>query len=456
MKIVLIGPPGSGKGTQAELMSKKMNFFLISPGNIFRWHIKNKTELGEKIKKVIEKGELVSDEIVNQIIKKEIETKENYILDGYPRNLNQAKFLDLITEIDYVLEIWISDQEALKRLTLRRVCQCGKTYHLIYNPPKKDEICDECKRKLFIRDDDKKENVIKRLKIYHQETEPLLDYYQKESTVIKINGQQPIQDVFEEIIKKINLIKTKKEIEKMKKGGKILSEILKTLKREVKPGVSTKKIEFLARDLIKKFKAKPAFLGYKNEKHQKPFPTALCLSLNHELVHTPSLPERIIKDKDLVTIDCGIEFENYFTDSAISFGVGNISPLAKKLIKVTEKALYLAIKKIKPGIFWGDVASSIQKFVEKNGFSVVRDLTGHGVGRKLHEEPSLPNFGQPKTGIKLEENMTLAIEPMVTAGSHKIEILSDNWTVVTKDRSLSAHFEHTIAILKNKAEILTL
>lgn len=251
------------------------------------------------------------------------------------------------------------------------------------------------------------------------------------------------------------IIKTEEEIKKMKKGGKILAEILKILKNKVKPGVSTAKIELLARDLIKEKGAEPAFLGYKNSKNQKPFPTVLCLSLNYELVHTPSLPSRIFKEGDIVTIDCGIKYQNLFTDAAITFGLGKISSLAKKLIKVTRESLDLGIKKIKPNIAWGDVAYTMQKFIEKNGFSVVRDLTGHGVGKKPHEDPPLPNFGQPGQGIKLEEGMTLAIEPMVNAGSYEIETLPDGWTIVTKDRSLCAHFEQTIAVTKKGAIILT-
>lgn len=251
------------------------------------------------------------------------------------------------------------------------------------------------------------------------------------------------------------IIKTPEEIKKMRVGGKILAQIVRKLQKETKPGISTEHIEMLARNLMERAGAKPAFLGYQNKKNQKPFPTTLCLSLNYELVHTPSLPSRMIKIGNLVTIDCGIEYQGLFTDMAITFGVGKISPLAKKLIKVTKKSLDLGIKKIKAGIYLGDVSATIQNFIEKNGFSVVRDLTGHGVGRKPHEEPAIPNFGQPGTGPKLEVGMTLAIEPMVNAGHYEIETLADGWTVIPKDKNLCAHFEHTVVIMKNKAEILT-
>ncbi|MCX7778971.1 MAG: nucleoside monophosphate kinase [Patescibacteria group bacterium] len=206
MKIALIGPPASGKGTQAELLAQKFKIPLISSGNLFRWHIKNKTELGRKVEPVINQGKLVSDSLTNQIIKEEIDkTKNSFILDGYPRTIHQAIFLDSITNLDYILEIWISDQEVLNRLTLRRVCQCGKTYHLVYNPPKNEGVCDECERTLFIREDDEKEKILKRLEIYHQESEPLIDFYQKRGILVKINGEQPIQNVFQEILRKLKV-----------------------------------------------------------------------------------------------------------------------------------------------------------------------------------------------------------------------------------------------------------
>ncbi|MFN3301530.1 MAG: adenylate kinase family protein [Patescibacteria group bacterium] len=203
MRIILIGPPASGKGTQAELLAKKLKLPLISTGNFFRWQIKKNTSLGKKIKKIVERGKLVPDQITNKIIEKEIKSKKKFILDGYPRNLNQANYLKSLTDIDIVFEIWISKKEILKRLTGRRVCSCGATYHLIYAPPKNDEICDKCGRKLFIREDDKKTNVLKRISIYQKETKPLIDFYRKEKKLIKINGQQPILKVFKDIIEKL-------------------------------------------------------------------------------------------------------------------------------------------------------------------------------------------------------------------------------------------------------------
>lgn len=250
-------------------------------------------------------------------------------------------------------------------------------------------------------------------------------------------------------------IKTEEEIKKMQKAGRILAEILIKLQKAVRPGFSTGRLEMLARNLIHAANARPAFLGYSNGKHEKPFPSALCISINHELVHAPAFPSRIFQLGDLVSIDCGIEYQKFFSDAAITFTIGKPSALQKKIIRVTKKALELGIKKVRNGAYVGDISSTIQKYVEKNNFSVIRDLVGHGIGRALHEEPPIPNFGKEGEGIKLKTGMTLAIEPMVSAGSPQVETLNDGWTVIVKDKSLSAHFEHTVVVGQRGAQILT-
>jgi adenylate kinase len=209
MKIVFIGPPASGKGTQAEMLSKKINIHLISSGNLFRWHIIKKTELGQKVEKILAAGNLVSNDITNQIITGEIKKNpDNFILDGYPRNVNQAEFLKNITSLDIALEVFIPLGEAIRRLSGRRVCQCGATYHLIFKPPQAPELCDLCGGKLFQRDDDTEEKIKYRYGIYQRETEPLINFYQRAGILIKIDGSPPIQDVFKEILDKIkNIIK---------------------------------------------------------------------------------------------------------------------------------------------------------------------------------------------------------------------------------------------------------
>lgn len=254
------------------------------------------------------------------------------------------------------------------------------------------------------------------------------------------------------------LIKTAEEIEKMRQGGKILAEILRKITQEVKAGVSSLTLNELAEKLIRDSGGTPSFKGYRGSRNDKPFPSTICVSINNEVVHGPATAEKIIRNGDLVSIDIGMEYSDYFTDTAITLSAGKISREAKKLIRITRMALESAIGKVKPGIYWQEVAQTIQTYVEKNGFSVVRALTGHGVGKFVHEDPKLPNFvgNAAFDKIMIEEGMTLAIEPMVNAGYPQVKTLPDGWTVVTADGKLAAHFEHTIAVTKNGAEILTI
>lgn len=242
--------------------------------------------------------------------------------------------------------------------------------------------------------------------------------------------------------------KNPEEIKLMREGGKIASIVLNEVKSTAKPGVSLLDLNELAEKIISENKAKPSFKGYKG------YPAATCISINNELVH--GIPtKRTLKEGDIVGIDVGVYFKGFHTDTAITIGIGKISSEASKLIKITEESLYVGLKKVKAGVHLGDVQEAIQKYIEKAGFSVIRNLTGHGVGKELQEEPSIPNFGKAGTGIILKEGMTLAIEPMVATGSWEVRVKPDGWTVVMADGSLGAHFEHTIAVTKKGCEILT-
>ena len=244
-------------------------------------------------------------------------------------------------------------------------------------------------------------------------------------------------------------IRKPEEITIMRQGGKILAKVLKMVVKAVKPGISTLELNKIAEEEIEKYKAKPAFKGYQG------YPFTLCTSVNNEIVHSFPSAKKILKAGDIIGLDLGLQHKGYFADTAVTIGVGKISPQAKKLVRVTKNALMKGLAQVKPGNYLGDISSAIQKYVEKNGFSIVRDLTGHGIGKELHEQPIISNYGQPKTGIKLKEGMTLAIEPMVNQDDYKIKILKNGWTIVTADGSLSAHFEHTIVITKNGYQILT-
>lgn len=239
------------------------------------------------------------------------------------------------------------------------------------------------------------------------------------------------------------------EIEILRRGGRILAKIMEELKKEVKPGVITQHLNKVVRDLVFSYGAKPSFLGYEK------FPAVLCTSINEEIVHSvPS--ERKIKQGDILSLDLGIRFKSYCTDMAITLPIGKVNKKIKKLIKVTQEALKIGIKQAKPGNHLGDIGYAIQNFVEKNGFQVVRELVGHGLGKKVHEDPRIPNFGKKGTGPELVKGMVLAIEPMVVTGDWKIEKCKDGFGYKTKDNSISAHFEHTIAITKSSPKILTI
>lgn len=245
------------------------------------------------------------------------------------------------------------------------------------------------------------------------------------------------------------ILKSRDEIEKMRVAGRVVAVALAELTAKVIPGVTTGELDRLAEDVLSAHGAVPSFLGYKG------YPSATCISVNEEVVH--GIPgSRCLAEGDIVGIDLGAIVGGYHGDAAITLPVGEISAAARKLLTVTREALYAGIRMARIGNRLGDISHAIQRHAESRGFSVVRDLVGHGIGRDMHEEPQVPNFGKPGRGPYLEEGMTLAIEPMLNAGGYHVESQSDGWTMVAKDRSLSAHFEHTVAITKNGPDILTL
>lgn len=234
----------------------------------------------------------------------------------------------------------------------------------------------------------------------------------------------------------------------LKKSGRIAAMIINRLRESLKPGINTAQIDKLAQDLAAQEKVIPAFKGYKG------FPANICISINEEVVHGIPGP-RIIREGDIVSLDLGINYAGYFSDVALTVGVGDIDSRLKKLIEVTRCALSEGIRQAKVNNHLSDISSAIQNFVEKNGFSVVRQFVGHGIGQLLHEEPEVPNFGKAHQGPILKNGMVLAIEPMVNMGTWECEILENGWTAVTQDRLASAHFEHTVAITEGGSEILT-
>jgi len=244
--------------------------------------------------------------------------------------------------------------------------------------------------------------------------------------------------------------KSQAELEKMRRSGHIVRQVLQEVKAMVAPGISTMDLERAAEDKIKELGAKPAFKGYYD------YPCVLCTSVNNEIIHGIPSAKRVLKEGDIVSIDCGVVLDGYYGDSAITVPVGGtVSDELKKLLEVTETSLKKAIEEVRLGKTVGDVGAAVQEYVEANGFSVVRDFVGHGIGTRLHEDPQVPNYGTRGHGTRLREGMVLAIEPMVNIGKPGARVLEDKWTAVTEDGSYSAHFEHCVAVTKNGPLILT-
>ena len=252
----------------------------------------------------------------------------------------------------------------------------------------------------------------------------------------------------------MSILKTREEINNLREGGKILASILYQVAEKALPGVKTLELDILAERLIRKAGGVPSFKNYKTKDDKIPYPASLCVSINDEVVHgIPS--ERELKEGDIVSLDLGMKYKNLYTDMAITAPVGKVSSEALRLTKITKNSLDAGISAVKEGARIGDIGFAVQQCAEKNGFSVVRKLVGHGLGYKAHEEPEIPNFGKPGAGAILKEGMVLAVEPMLSAGDYDIKLADDQWTWKTTDGSLAAHFEHTLIVTKTGAEVLT-
>lgn len=245
-------------------------------------------------------------------------------------------------------------------------------------------------------------------------------------------------------------IKSPREIELMREAGRILAQVHDELGKIVRPGISTYEIDKEGEKMIRDFGCIPSFLNYNG------YPASICVSVNEEVVHGIPSRKRVLKDGDIVSLDAGVIYKGYHSDAARTHAVGNITPAAAKLIEVTKQSFFEGIKYAKAGNYLHDISNAIGRYAESFGYGVVRDLVGHGIGTHLHEDPQIPNYRQKSRGIRLAEGMTLAVEPMINAGTYKVCWLDDDWTVVTKDGSLSAHYENTVLITEDGCEILSL
>lgn len=246
------------------------------------------------------------------------------------------------------------------------------------------------------------------------------------------------------------IIKSDQEIDIMRESGKVTAHILKELENFIKPGISTMDVDRFVEDIIRSNNMIPSFKGYNG------FPASACVSINEEVVHGIPDSKRILKEGDIVSVDVGCTHKGYVSDAARTYPVGKISEEADRLIRVTRESFFEGLKYCKPGFRLSDISHAIQSWVEKEGFSVIRDFVGHGVGRAMHEEPQIPNYGKPGRGPRLSKGMVFAIEPMINQGTYEVEVLLDNWTVVTQDGLLSAHYENTVVITDDEPELITL
>ncbi len=253
----------------------------------------------------------------------------------------------------------------------------------------------------------------------------------------------------------MNSVKSKKEIEILREGGQILAAVLDRVIESVKPGRNAIELDTLAEKRIREAGGEPSFKGYKTARDIMPYPSTLCVSVNDEVVHGFPAEEKILKEGDVVGIDIGMKYKNLFTDMAKTIIIGEGNQEARRLVEATRKALEIGISEARTGNTTGDIGAAIQAYVEAQGFGVVQELIGHGVGHKVHEDPEVPNWGKRGEGVRLEEGMVIAIEPMVTEKSPKIYLAEDHWTWKTKDGARAAHFEHTLAVTEKGAEILT-
>ena len=244
-------------------------------------------------------------------------------------------------------------------------------------------------------------------------------------------------------------IKTAQEIEKMRASGVILRQVHKAVSEAVRPGATTMDLERVAEAKIKELGAKAAFKGYNH------YPACLCTSVNHEVIHGIPSAKRVLQEGDIVSVDCGVILDGYYSDAAETYPVGRLNPETRKLLDVTKASLERAIGEVKVGGTVGDIGATVQEMCEAEGYGVVRDFVGHGIGKSMHEDPQVPNFGRRGKGTKLKAGMVLAIEPMINAGSADVKVLKDGWTAVTVDGSMSAHFEHTVAVTKDGPLVLT-
>ena len=439
----------------------------IGTGDLLRKHKDDGTELGREAGGYMEKGDLVPDELVIRMILEEVEEKgdDGFLLDGYPRSAGQAEALaDALEEngrhLTAALLIEADDETVIRRLSGRRQCiKSGHLYHVRLRPAEERGRVLRHRRHAALparrrqarddpqaaRDLPRQDRAADRLLRGARPAAALRRHARAE------RGPRPrARHARDTPARRTAVIvrKTEAEIEAMAKAGEIHTRTMDLLAGKVRAGVSTGELDAAAEKFIRSQGATPAFKGYRG------FPGSICASPNHMVVH--GIPGKFkLRKGDILSVDIGVIKDGWVADGARTFAVGEISPVAAKLLQVTEESLFEAVRQCEIGNRLGDVSHAVQEHVESHGLSVVRSLVGHGIGRSMHEEPQIPNYGPAGKGVVLEEGMVLAIEPMVTAGRHMVRMGEDGWAIYSQDGSLAAHFEFTVAITAEGPRILT-
>ena len=410
-------------------------------------------------------GQLVGDDVMIGIVRERLgrtDARNGFVLDGFPRTVVQAGALDEMMADRgplVVVDIVVPEDVLVRRLAARRICgECGSNALVEWTT-----TCGKCGGALVQRTDDGDGIVRERLKVYQRQTKPLVDFYSGRPTFRTIDGNQPpdvVTAALDAAICQASAARRRgARCDRLQVAGgdraacarrtQLVAQVLGELAAMVAPGVTTADLDAAAETSVRAAGAEPAFKGYRG------YPATLCASVNDQVVH--GIPSQApLREGDIVSLDMGVKLDGFFGDSAVTVPVGTVDDDVKTLLRVTQEALEKGIAQVRVGGRISDIGHAIQQHVEAHGFSVVREFVGHGIGAALHEEPQIANYGEPGRGPRLAEGMTLAIEPMVNMGKRGVKVLADGWTAVTTDGSLSAHFEHTVAVTKDGPLVMTL